>query len=113
LIRLFRAYTAASSAALSNGDRDALARLGEKSNYRFQYSEAEHTTFPVWRTFHARLVELAMACGISAARLTVIAILVSLLTLSNLRKYRRDLDDEVAAFWRYVERRERVLRLGP
>jgi hypothetical protein len=113
MIRLFRAYSVARRAVMSTDDQDALARLGEKSNYRFQHAQAEHTTFPVRKTVHARLVELAMACGIPAARLSVIAILVSLLTLPNIRKYRDALEDEVAAFWRYIAHRERLLRLGP
>ena len=112
MVKLFRVYTAASRAGLTSGDQDALARLGQKSDYRFQHSQAEHTTLPVWRTIHARLVELSMACGISAARLTVVAILVSLLTLPNQRNYRQGLEDEVVAFWRFVAHRERVLRLG-
>ena len=112
LVELCRVYTAASGAGLSSGDHDVLARLGQKSDYRFQHSQAEHTTLPVWRTIHARTVELSMACGISAARLTVVAILVSLLTLPNQRKYRQGLEDEVAAFWRFVAHRERILRLG-
>jgi hypothetical protein len=109
---MFRAYQAARRAAMSSGNRDALARLGQKSDYRFQHAEAEHTTFPVWRTVHARLVELSRACGISTARLTTVAIAVSLLTLPNQRKYRQGLVDEVVAFWRFVEYRDRQLRLG-
>jgi len=112
MMKLFRIHKAASTAGLSSGDRDALSRLEQESDYRFQHAQALHTTVPVWRTIHARLVELSRACGISVARLTVIAIVMSLLTLLNQRKYREGLKDEVAAFWRFVAHRERVLRLG-
>lgn len=112
MIKLHRAFNAATRAGMTSGDRDALSRLEQESDYRFQHGQAIHTTFPVWRVIDARLVVLARACGISVARLTTVAITVSLLTLANQRKYRQGLEDEVVAFWRFVAHRERVLRLG-
>lgn len=106
------AYKRAVTAAMESGDRDARARLGKTTSYSFEHGEAEHTTFPVWRRVHARIVRTAMACGIAPARLAVLCIVRSILTRANQRRYRHDLQDEIDAFLRHVSHREQILRLG-
>ncbi len=94
------AYRRARTAAMDAGDRDTRARLGKATSYSFEHGESEHTTFPVWRKVHARIVYLAMACGIAPARLAVLCIVRSILTRPNQRRYRNDLQDEIDAFLR-------------
>jgi hypothetical protein len=53
-----------------------------------------------------------MVCGLTLSRVVICAVLESTLTLDNARKYRELLTDELSAFMRYVEYRNRVLRLG-
>lgn len=106
------AYRRATAAAFDEGDRDVMSRLGKTTSYNFEHAEGEHTTFPVWAKVHAVIVRTALACGIAPARLAVLCIVRSILTLPNNRKYRRGLQDEIDAFLRHVSYRERILRLG-
>lgn len=112
-IQLLRqSYESTRSAAMTSGDLDALGRLNQSMNHDFQHSQAFRTTLSVSKTTHARLADLAMVCGLTLTRVVVYAILESTLTLDNARKYRELLTNELAAFLRYVEYRNRVLRLG-
>jgi hypothetical protein len=112
-IQLLRqSYEATRSAAMISGDLDALGRLNQSMNHDFQHSQAFRTTLTVAKTTQARLGDLAMVCGLTLSRVVIYAILESTLTLDNTRKYRDLLADELSAFVRYVEYRNRVLRLG-
>jgi hypothetical protein len=104
-------YESTRSAAMDSGDRDALARLNQNAPHDFQHSQAIRTTVGVPRDLHARIGDLGAVCGLALPRAAIYATLSSTLTLDNARKYRDVLTEEMAAFFRYVERRNRVLRL--
>lgn len=112
VIALEAAYDLATAAAMSRGDRDALAQLNQVSAYEFQHPQKFRTTLAVSKKTSSRISDLAIACGIPRPHLAVLAVIVSVLTLPNNRLYRDVLHEEVDAFMRFVVWRRRVLALG-
>ena len=112
IIAVRDAYDLTRASAMSTGDRDALRRLNQVTNYEFQQSQELRTSFRVSREVAARVSDLAMVCGIEAPRLAVVILIIAVLTLPNNRGYREGLIEEVKAFHRHLAYRRRVLTLG-
>ena len=97
------------TAAMDSGNSAALRRLDELHPFEFLESQERRTTYSCILKVTGFLADQARVCGIPQARLAVIALCISMLTLPNERKYRDLLDREVGHFWDVMNRREQAL----
>jgi hypothetical protein len=97
--------------AMSTGDEDALARLGQTGRYELQRSQEDRTTFSVHRETLSKISSLAVASGIHVPPLAVVLVAISVVTLPNNRGYRKWYIAEVKAFRRFVDHRTQILLL--
>ena len=75
----------------------------------FQRPQKRRTTLTVSRETAARVGKLAMICALETGEMGVLASLVGVLTLPNIRAYRAGLVEEIDAFERRVYRRTQLL----